>query len=96
MKLRQGNTVAALNLAELALEIRLTKLGPHHPDLAAARSVIGECLTELGEYNKAESLLHGALERLRTAQGDSGFEVVMTRRRIEGLLDRRPHLTVAD
>nr|WP_238530466.1 tetratricopeptide repeat protein [Oscillochloris trichoides] len=60
-----GEYAAARPLAERALAITETKLGPDHPAIATCLNNLAEILREVGEYAAAAVMLRRALDIFR-------------------------------
>jgi tetratricopeptide (TPR) repeat protein len=55
---------------ERALPLLRDRLGPGHPETAWARVLLGETLSRLGGFDRAEAHLSGGMEAIRRAHGD--------------------------
>jgi hypothetical protein len=65
----QGKPEEAEPLLRESLVLRRHTLPPDHWLLATSGSILGECLVQLGEYQKAEKLLLDSYETLKTKLG---------------------------
>ena len=78
----KGATAEAKQFVDEGLTLQRDSLPEDHPALAISRSVLGECLTALGQHAEAEPLLIESYNRLKAAQAESGHETRKTLRRI--------------
>ena len=69
------------------IETAQRALPPGHWMTSYFRGVYGGCLTELGRYDEAESLLLASYEDLEASLGDEHQLTRKTRRRVVGLFD---------
>jgi tetratricopeptide (TPR) repeat protein len=67
---QQGNTQAALRLAQQALEIRKEVVGERHPDYAQSLNNLAFLFKSQGEYAKAEPLYRRALDIAEQVLGE--------------------------
>ena len=67
---RKGDYTAAAPIFEEALAIGLEHLGDKNQDVAKLRSRYGECLLNLGQYEKSENELLAALPVLMDTLGE--------------------------
>ena len=71
--LAKGEPAEAAVLAEEALKIAEAAYPRSHPDVGRLLIIFGECLTALGQYERAQSLLIEAYDNCKAVEGSSGY-----------------------
>lgn len=66
---RRGDLVEARRLAEMGVEVGVERLGPHHPDVAAAYLRLGDVQSWQGDDAASVKTLDKAIEALETRPG---------------------------
>ena len=79
----QGDAAEGEVTARRAVEILRRKLAPGHWRIAAAESVLGGCLLDLGRYVEAEPLLERSYAVIAEAQGEASRQAREAGERLE-------------
>jgi len=72
---KQGDFGNAIAYFEEVIDLRTARLGPIHPTVLAAKSMLGLCYFNLSSYDKAEEYLISALEGMKASYSESHTEV---------------------
>ncbi len=82
--LAKGDAIAALPVLEEALRMRKALVGDDHWRIGGLETLIGECLTSLGQYDRAEPLLLSSYEQIKKAKG---MQVPYTQKALQRIID---------
>ena len=91
-----GRYAAAESLYQQVYDMRRTRLGDEHPDVANSIVNIGAAIASAGDYDRAEPLLRRGLESKQRSLGDEHPDVATDMSGLANLLHRKGDLARAE